>query len=56
MITLADRVRAKDPQVRTKDERAFIGVEVILKPELYLGIVNTIGSLCISAIFVNDLI
>jgi hypothetical protein len=32
---LIDRVRAKESDIRTKDERQFVGMDLVLHPEAY---------------------
>ena len=37
-VTLADRVRKKDYESRTSEERRFIALELVLRPELYADV------------------
>jgi hypothetical protein len=35
-VTLVDKVRMKDSEIRTKDERKFVGMDIIMNPSLYM--------------------
>lgn len=40
-VTLVDKVRLKDSELRTKDERRFIGMDLILCPDAYMHLSMT---------------